>query len=297
MDPTIIAVGFAVGILLGLTGMGGGSLLTPLLILVFGIDPSTAVGTDIAYQALTKTVGGARHLRQRTVDLPLAAWMACGSVPAALAGTFLFTVLRQSAGSSFQTVLIATIGGALLLTGTGMLARLLLLRAPRERESVELTRATRAAALGVGAIIGLILGVTSAGSGTLIGVAMIVVFRLAPRRAVGSNVVHAAILLWAAGLAHLVVGDIDFVLAGTLLLGSVPGVWIGSRWAMRVPAGALRIALGVVVFGAGLGMVAKAGADIPAPVLAAVPALVAALVGGSILISRRGARRVARTSS
>ena len=125
MDPFIILFGFGVGILVGTTGIGGGSLMTPILILIFGFKPVTAVGTDLAYGAVTKTVGGWRHLRNRTVDMKLSGWIAVGSVPAAVGGVYVLHLLEKAWGKSFDNGLLIAVAGALLLTGVVILARLL----------------------------------------------------------------------------------------------------------------------------------------------------------------------------
>jgi uncharacterized membrane protein YfcA len=282
MDPLLIFFGLGVGILVGLTGMGGGSLMTPLLILVFGVKPVTAIGTDLAYAAVTKTVGGYKHFRQRTVDMRLSTWMAIGSVPAAIGGVYVLELLERRLGSDFDSTLLAVLAGALLFTGVAVLARAYMMPwlNERERSTIDMQRRHKIAAVTVGVFVGFVLGVTSAGSGALIAVALIMLFRLVPTRVVGTDVFHAAILLWAAAVAHLFAGNIDFALAGTILLGSVPGVWIGSHWSVRVPTATLRTALGVVLVGAGLGLATKAGADIPVPVIAAVPLILIAIVGG-----------------
>jgi len=132
--------------------------------------------------------------------------------------------------------------------------------------------------------------VTSAGSGALIAVALILVFRLIPTRVVGTDVFHAAILLWAAAIAHVVAGNVDYGLAGTIALGSVPGVWLGSHLSVRVPTGSLRVVLGIVLLGSGLGLLSKAGVAVPTPVLAAVPLLVAAIAGFSVRAHRERRR-------
>src|SRR3954470_12667466 len=118
MDPAIVIFGFGIGALVGMTGMGGGSLMTPLLIIVFGIKPVTAIGTDIAYAAVTKTVGGYKHFRQRTVDFGLSTCMAIGSVPAALVGVYVVHLLERVAGDSFDDTLLVVVAIALLITGT-----------------------------------------------------------------------------------------------------------------------------------------------------------------------------------
>ncbi|MEA2272674.1 MAG: uncharacterized protein QOI98_1382 [Solirubrobacteraceae bacterium] len=293
MDPYIVVFGLGVGMLVGLTGVGGGSLMTPLLIIVFGVKPITAVGTDIAYAAVTKTVGGFKHLRQRTVDIPLSTCMAIGSVPAAVLGVYLLDLIHNAAGKSFDTTLMTIVAAAVLLAGTATLARIVFMPnlTAKERQSAELTRRNRVAAIGVGVFVGFILGVTSAGSGALIAVALILVFRLVPHRVVGTDVFHAAILLWAAAIAHVVAGNIDYGLAGNILVGSVPGIWLGSHLSVRVPTGSLRLALSVVLLGSGLGLLSKAGANIPAPVLGAFPVAIGMIAGGSELRSRR--RRIA----
>jgi uncharacterized membrane protein YfcA len=281
MDPLIVVFGLGVGILVGLTGVGGGSLMTPLLILVFGVSPITAVGTDLAYGAVTKTVGGLKHLRQRTVDLRLAIWMAFGSVPAAVCGVYVLEAIERADGASFDGLLLAFVSGAVLFTGALVLARSLFFPSlgSRERETVPLRRKHKLAAVSIGAFIGLVLGVTSVGSGALIAIALILAFRLVPRRVVGTDVFHAAILLWAAAASHVVGGNVDYALAGTILIGSIPGVWLGSHWSVRLPAGALRPALGIVLVGAGLALASKAGAEIPPAVMAGVPLALLLLAG------------------
>jgi uncharacterized membrane protein YfcA len=279
MDPAIILFGLGVGALVGVTGMGGGSLMTPLLILVAGIQPVVAVGTDLAYAAVTKTVGGFRHFRKGTVFPRMALWLAIGSCPAALVGVWLLDRLRESWGDSFDTFLLLAIGGTLALTGALVLLRALALadHAARERGAFVMNARHKAAAVALGASIGLVLGVTSAGSGTLIAIGLILGFRLSPHRVVGTDVAHAAVLLWVAAFAHLLSGNIDFGLMGTLLLGSIPGVWVGSNVATRVPQNALRAALGVVLLASSLGLLSKAGLELPAIVLIGVPLLLAVL--------------------
>jgi uncharacterized membrane protein YfcA len=290
VDPYIVIFGVGVGLLVGLTGVGGGSLMTPLLIMVFGVKPVTAIGTDIAYAAVTKTVGGYKHLRQRTVDVSLSTCMAMGSVPAAIAGVYVLELIRKAAGDSYDRTLMVVVAAAVLLAGTATLARILLLPnlAEKERDSAELTTRNRVAAASVGVFVGFILGVTSAGSGALIAVALILVFRLVPHRVVGTDVFHAAIVLWAAAIAHVVAGNVDYGLMGNILVGSIPGIWVGSHLSVRVPTGSLRLALSVVLLGAGLGLLTKADVvDVPTPVLGAFPVLIAVLATTSGVRSRR----------
>ena len=279
MDFALVAFGLGVGILVGMTGIGGGSLMTPMLILVFGVTPVTAIGTDLAYAAVTKTVGGYKHLKQKTVDLTLSTWMAFGSVPAAIGGVYVLTLLEDWLGQDFEDAVIAILAGALLLTGAATLVRAFLKSMhERERDTIEMERRHRVAAVVLGVCVGFVLGVTSAGSGALIAVGLILLFRLSPQRVVGTDVFHAAILLWAAGLAHIVAGNVDFGLAGTILLGSVPGVWLGSHWSVRVEPAVLRTTLAVVLIGAGLALLIKAGLDLPLIVIAPFPLAVIALL-------------------
>ncbi len=293
MDFALIAFGLGVGILVGMTGIGGGALMTPMLILVFGVTPVTAIGTDLAYAAVTKTVGGWKHLSQKTVDLTLSSWMAIGSVPAAVGGVYVLTLLENWLGHDFEDAVIALLAGALLLTGTATLVRAFLKSMhARERDTIAMERRHKIAAVALGVVVGFVLGVTSAGSGALIAVGLILLFRLSPQRVVGTDVFHAAILLWAAGLAHVVAGNVDFGLAGTILLGSVPGVWLGSHWSVRVDPAVLRTTLAVVLIGAGLALLIKAGLGIPIEVLVPFPLGVIALLVVTMLRSRKARAEV-----
>jgi uncharacterized protein len=292
MDPALIVFGLGVGVLVGMTGIGGGSLMTPLLILVFGIQPVTAIGTDLAYGAVTKTVGGVKHLRQKTVDLKLSTWMALGSVPAAIGGVYVLEAIQKAAGQDFDDLLLTVLAGALLLCGVATLGRALFLKRldEKERDSAEMTTRSKVAAVAMGIFVGFVLGVTSAGSGALIAVGLILLFRLVPRRVVGTDVFHAAILLWAAAAAHIVAGNVDFALAGTILLGSVPGVWLGSHWSVRVPVPALRTTLAILLIGAGLALLIKAGLGLPTAVLAIFPVAIAILLIAAVLRGRKPPR-------
>jgi uncharacterized membrane protein YfcA len=271
MDPWLILFGFGVGILVGTTGMGGGSLMTPLLILVFGIKPVVAVGTDLAYAAITKTAGGFLHLRKGTVQPSLAFWLAAGSCPGAVLGVIMLDRL------GLDDVLLPLIAAALLLTGALVLLRALMSRGANERESIVLSARHKVAAVALGASVGFVLGLTSAGSGTLIAIGLILGFRLAPLRVVGTDVFHAAILLWVAAIAHLFSGNVDLTLTATILIGSLPGVWLGTQLSARLPERGLRPALGVVLLSSGLALLSKAGVDVPAAVIVGAPLALGAL--------------------
>jgi uncharacterized protein len=293
VDFALVAFGLGVGILVGMTGIGGGSLMTPMLILVFGVTPVTAIGSDLAYAAVTKTVGGYKHWKQRTVDFTLSSWMAVGSVPAAIFGVYVLTLLENWLGGDFEDVVIILLAGALLLTGVATLIRSFLKSMhERERDTIKMERRHKIAAVLLGLSVGFVLGVTSAGSGALIAVGLILLFRLTPQRVVGTDVFHAAILLWAAGLAHVTAGNVDFGLVGTILLGSVPGVWVGSHWSVRVDPAVLRTTLAVVLIGAGIALSIKAGLDIPVAVIVPFPVAVIGLLVVTMLRSRKARTEV-----
>jgi uncharacterized membrane protein YfcA len=288
LDPLIVVFGLGVGILVGMTGIGGGSLMTPLLIIVAGIKPVVAIGTDLAYGAVTKTVGGWRHWRKGTVDFGVSWWLAGGSVPGSLIGVWLVGRLHHSYGSGFDDALLLSVAGALLVVAIAILARALFMpkHVAGERDTVELTRGVKVSAVGIGLVLGLILGFTSVGSGALIGLALILVFRLTPHRVVGTDVFHAAVLLWVAGLAHFASGNVDLVLMANILIGSIPGVWIGTNLMTKVPATALRVALGCVLLGSALGVASKAGAEVPVAAIVGAP-VVAGAVAWWVLRERR----------
>jgi uncharacterized membrane protein YfcA len=286
IDPLVIGFGLGVGILIGLTGIGGGSLMTPLLILFAGVQPVVAIGTDLAYGAITKTVGGWRHLRSGTVDLGVSKWLAVGSVPGSIAGVLLVDALHDRYGDGFDTTLLGLVAAALFIVAFSVLGRALF-GVPRERHSVPLTGRAKVGAAGIGLVLGVILGMTSVGSGALVGLALILVFRLTPHRVVGTDVFHAALMLWAAGLTHLFVGNVDLTLMTNILIGSLPGVWLGTALLPRVPAAALRPTLGCVLLGSALGVVNKAGVAVPAWAVVGVPALVGLLAFAVIRLRGR----------
>ncbi len=292
IDPAIIVFGFGIGVLVGMTGMGGASLMTPLLILLFGITPVTAIGTDIFYAAVTKTVGGWKHLKLGTVHKGIVFWMALGSVPSALAGVWVIELLQRRYGDDLDSVVLGLLGGALLVVGVATLLRSLLFAGViQERSAMHLYRRHIIAAVATGVITGFVIGLTSAGSGTLIAIALIAIFRLTPQRVVGTDVFHAAILLWAAGIAHWVGGNVDFLLAGTILVGSIPGVIVGTNLSVKAPQKFLRYALAVVLIASGTTLILKegsAGVVIPAIAIGSV------MIGALFIIQAVGKSRAKR---
>ena len=291
IDPTIMLFGFGIGLLVGMTGMGGASLMTPLLILIFGIQPVTAIGTDIFYAAVTKTFGGWKHLGLGTVHKGLAFWLAVGSVPSAIAGVFVIEVLQRTYGEeNLDKLVLGMLGGALLVVGIATLLRsLFLIGVIKERSALHMYRGHIIAAIITGAVTGFVIGLTSAGSGTLIAIALITVFRLTPQRVVGTDVFHAAVLLWAAGIAHWIGGNVDFLLAGTILVGSIPGVILGSNLAVKAPQTFLRYALAVVLCASGTTLIIKEGtAGVVIPAIAVASLMVGVLFAGQALTGTRG---------
>jgi uncharacterized membrane protein YfcA len=287
MDPAIVFFGFGVGFLVGLTGMGGGSLMTPLLILIFGIKPVTAIGTDIFYAAITKTAGGWRHLKHKTVNMPLTWWMAAGSVPSAIVGVWVLDILKDSLGDDLDSTVFAILASCLMVVGAITLLRSLFLADKvAERDDFEIHTRHKAAAIGIGATTGFLIGLSSAGSGTVIAILLIAVFRLTPKRVVGTDVFHAAVLLWAASIAHIISGNVDFALAGNILIGSVPGVIIGSNMIVKWNQTALRIALGVVLIAAGGALLSKANTELVPYALAVAGLGFAGLFALQILLRR-----------
>jgi uncharacterized protein len=292
-DPKIILFGFGIGLLVGMTGMGGASLMTPMLILIFGIQPVTAIGTDIAYAAVTKSVGGYKHLKLGTVHKGLAFWLAVGSVPAAISGVWVIELLQSRYGEdTLDTLVLGMLGGTLVVVGVATLLRSLFFsNVIQERSAMHLYRRHIIAAVITGMTTGFVIGLTSAGSGTLIAVALIAIFRLTPQRVVGTDVFHAAVLLWAAGIAHWVGGNIDFALATTILVGSIPGVILGTNLSVKAPQTFLRYALAVVLIASGTTLIAKNGtSEVVVPAIAVASIMVGFLFAAQLL-SRGRAKR------
>ncbi len=277
MDPIVVIFGFGIGVLVGLTGMGGASLMTPLLVLIFKTEPVTAIGTDIFYAAVTKTFGGYQHLRAGTVHKGLAFWMAVGSVPAAIAGVFVIETLERSYGEDrLKGIVFGLLGGTLVVVGIATMLRTLFLPdVIKERFALHLHRRHIIAAIATGLVTGFVIGLTSAGSGTLIGIILIAVFRLTPNRVVGTDIFHAAVLLWAASAAHLIGGNIDFGLAGNILVGSIPGVLVGGKLAFKSGKNLLRGLLAAVLMASGTILISKGDAQ-----LAVLAASIVALAFG-----------------
>ncbi|MDP2727894.1 MAG: sulfite exporter TauE/SafE family protein, partial [Dehalococcoidia bacterium] len=250
MDPKAASAGLLVGFLVGLTGMGGAALMTPVLILLFGVRPIVAVGTDLAYGAVTKIVGAWQHHRQGTVDVRLGLLLAAASVPASLVGVMLTRTITESNPAMVDFIIGRVLGVALVLVALSMIARLFLsgrramVRAVLDSLPVaghgHRTSLKLVLTIAWGIVVGFLVGLTSVGSGSLIVPFLALVYPISASRVVGTDVFQASMLVSVAALAHLYSGSVDLPLAGNLLLGSIPGVLLGSRLASRAPDRILR---------------------------------------------------------
>jgi uncharacterized protein len=256
MDWEFVLAGLFTGLLVGMTGMGGGSLMTPILVFLFGIPPSTAIGTDIAHGAAFKTVGAVQHRRMGNVRARLAGWMLVGSVPASLVGVWLNVQLTDRYGDEAKSVLGQVLGAALLFGAVGLIAKSLVQASgPSGDPEWQLTNRDRVAAILIGLLGGFIVGLTSVGSGVFFGLTLLVVFPLRAHKVVGTDIFHAAVLLYVAGAAHWAAGNIDFGILFWLLLGSIPGVLIGGRLTLSIPEQRLRLLLAGILALAGIKLV------------------------------------------
>jgi uncharacterized protein len=248
IDPLYVASGFAVGFLVGMTGVGGGSLMTPLLILLFGVHPATAVGTDLLFAASTKTVGTLVHAAARSIDWVLVGLLSLGSIPATIATIVVLSRfdLKNDASQHFITLLL---GITLLATAAFLIAS----KSIRERYATnrpDRLHARNAALLTIalGLVMGVLVTATSVGSGA-IGVTVLLLLhpRMPPGRVVGSDIAHAVPLTLLAGVGHWYLGSVNWMLLLTLLIGSVPGIVAGSYLATRAHDAVIRIALASVL--------------------------------------------------
>jgi len=260
--------------------------MTPMLVLLFGFKPTVAIGTDILHGAIFKTFGGVQHWRLGNVNVPLAKWMLLGSAPMSLGGVGLATWLKHRYGDGFEHAGEIMLGAALIACGIGFLVKAYIKH--HTESDWTLAGRDRRTALITGAIGGFIVGLTSVGSGTFFALVMLIAFPIAAAKVVGTDVFHAAALLWVAGIGHLIGGNVDLVATGWLLIGSIPGVLIGTHLMVRLPDRALRIALASTLTLAGLKLLDAPGAN--GVILAA--AGIAALIT-LYFLARTVARRIA----
>jgi uncharacterized membrane protein YfcA len=291
-DPRLALAGLVTGLLVGMTGMGGGALMTPILIFFFGFNPSTAIGTDILHGAIFKSFGAVRHRRLGTVRARLAGWMLIGSAPASLLGVWVATYLTDRYGDSVDSVQGRVLGYTLLFGALAFVAKALTHRSGPQASLGPLSRRDRVVAVSIGVFGGFIVGLTSVGSGTLFALAMLLAFPLAAKYVVGTDIAHAAALLFVAGIGHLVAGNVDVPAMGWLLVGSIPGVLLGSQISVGLPETALRFALAAALGLSGLKLLDVPYANEIVVVTVSV-GLAALAVWGIGLLVRRGRESVA----
>ena len=294
MDWKLSLAGLLIGLLVGVTGMGGGSLMTPMLVLFFGFQPSIAIGTDTVHGAIFKSFGAAQHRRLGHVHARLTMWMLLGSAPFSILGVALSWWLRQEYGDGYEETAKAILGVALVLCGLAFLVKAYL-HSSREDKPFILTNRDRVIAVVTGVVGGFVVGLTSVGSGTIFGLVMLIAFPLTAAKIVGTDIFHAAVLLAVAGAGQLVAGHVDLGATGWLLIGSVPGVLIGSRFTVRLPERALRIALAATLTLAGVKLVEPPGAD-AIVLVGIVAAAIAAVAATARWLVTRSPERLAQAS-
>ena len=282
MNPAMSVVGLAIGVLVGLTGMGGGALMTPVLVFLFGVDALTAISSDLVISLFMKPFGGIVHLLRRTVDLRLVGLLMIGSVPAAFLGALITSVLP---GDSVQSVLLTLLGAALLLAAAGLIARAWVqmtgARSPLGEKAAPMgrpaIRVRPVSTIALGAVAGLMVGLTSVGAGSIVIVALLLLYpALRASQLVGTDLVQAVPLVGAAALGHALFGQVDLGVAGSVLIGAIPGVLVGAWLSSRAPGGIIRRVLAVLLMASGLKLL-----GVPTPVV--IAAGVGAVVLGNVL--------------
>ena len=284
MDLALTAAAFGVGVVVGLTGMGGGALMTPVLVLFFGVPPLTAVSSDLVASAVMKPVGAAVHLRRGTVHLKLVGWLCLGSIPAAFGGVLIARALGD--GEDVQQLIQRALGIALLIAAAGLTIRAYIRLAERARKRDGLlpplpqgrprVSARPLQTVLVGVVGGLVVGMTSVGSGSLVIIALMALYPgLKASELVGTDLFQAVPLVASAALGHLLFGDFQLDLTLSMLIGCVPGVWVGARISSRAPGGLVRRALAFVLLASALKLLgvpnAETGVALAATALIAPP--------------------------
>ncbi|MBS0563001.1 MAG: sulfite exporter TauE/SafE family protein [Proteobacteria bacterium] len=255
INPLYSLSGLAVGMIVGLTGVGGGSLMTPLLVLLFGVHPATAVGTDLLYAAATKTAGTFVHGRSKTVNWRIVGLLASGSAPATLL-TLLCLNIFGLQGARVSASISFTLGIALVLTSLSLVFRRQIVAFARRNAGQENPRRTALLTMITGAVLGILVSISSVGAGALGVTALIILYPKLPTvRIVGSDIAHAVPLTLLAGIGHWWLGSVDWAMLLSLLIGSIPGIMIASMLAPKLPEHVLRLTLAVVLALVGLRLV------------------------------------------
>jgi uncharacterized protein len=291
LDPGVAAAGLFVGLVVGLTGMGGGALMTPLLVLLFQVPPLAAVSSDLVASMVMKPVAGGVHWRRGTVNKDLVKWLIIGSIPTAFFGVILLTSFGSGEGT--QAVVKLALGIALLLVAAGIIARpaLTRFRSPDNQDSIRPFSVKPVPTLLVGVLGGLVVGMTSVGSGSLVIILLLLLYpRIRLSDLVGTDLVQAIPLVASASVAHLLFGDFQLSLTSSILIGAVPGAYVGARLSSRAPDHWIRPALVVVLAASGLKLVG-AGNILLACVM---PVLIAVAVWHGLAKSRAEAAQALR---
>ena len=280
IDLALAAAGLFIGFVVGLTGMGGGALMTPVLVLFFGVQPLAAVSSDLVVSLVMKPVGGAVHLRRGTVNKPLVKWLVIGSVPSAFLGVLLLQALGD--GEGVQRAVKTSLGVALLLASSTIVVKAYLqMRAFARAEDVRRAGGTAEPArplvvkplptLLIGIVGGVVVGMTSVGSGSLIIVLLLLLYPMIKSSdVVGTDLVQAVPLVAAAALGHLLFGDVQLDVTASLLVGALPGVYLGARVSSRAPQGLIRRALVLVLVASALKLLGTPDAVLALVLLAGV---------------------------
>jgi uncharacterized membrane protein YfcA len=285
IDPYLVLAGLVVGSIVGLTGMGGGALMTPILVLLFHIQPLAAISSDLVASVVMKPFGSAVHLKHGTVHRGVVRWLAMGSIPGAFAGVLISTSLRHA--SHVQNELKIALGVALLLAVAGITSRAVIDRRRHVTEALspEEVPVRRLPTLLVGVSGGVVVGLTSVGSGSLMIVLMMMLYpRLSTRQLVGTDLVQAVPLVAAAALGQLLLGDVKLPLTGALLLGAIPGVIFGAKMSAIAPSGPLRWGLAVVLSASGVKLLGAGNGVLLAVIVAGLA------IGAALLTITRRAR-------
>jgi uncharacterized membrane protein YfcA len=286
MDPFVAIGGALVGFVVGLTGMGGGALMTPLLVLVFGIQPLTAVSSDIVASMIMRPIGGGVHWKRGTVNMGLVKWLALGSIPSAFLGVILLKQL--GVGPALQLHVKFALGVALLVVSVGLIIRPLLAKRRRIGDSQPPFVLKRLPTLLIGILGGIVVGLTSVGSGSLMIVLLLMLYpQLRLKELVGTDLVQAIPLVTSAAIGHLLFGDFGLGLTGSILIGGIPGVFLGAHFSSRAPDHVIRPALIVVLTVSSLKLlgVGNGAMGIIAPVTAVL----------GVVFAVRTGRRIRRT--
>ncbi|HEY9623016.1 MAG TPA: sulfite exporter TauE/SafE family protein [Crinalium sp.] len=247
------SLSFGVGIVVGLTGIGGASLITPMLIFVFQVPASVAVSSDVVAATLMKVVGGVKHWQQQTLDVQAVKWLAIGSVPGSLVGVSILHVIRQSHQFNLDAILLRLLGVAILMITLIALVQLLLMTFAPKLELPSLPKINletvkgRSVAIAIGAVLGCIVGMTSVSSGSMFALVLIALFQMDAHKLVGTDLTQAAILLSATSLGHLTLGTVDWHLVIPIWIGSIPGVILGARLCQIAPQRVLRFGIYVIL--------------------------------------------------